>query len=490
VLHSYLLDSPVIAEDLGVLELEARWMPLLWEGLQQLEEAVSRKQAAATTYEQMGVFNRAHKDILGLCAALWYMGRRVLRCLPKRIKAEGDSYVLLREQHPGVLAVLEDPDWPEYERKMLQLQELQERVDRSGVQDGAVAMLLRGARALPHLQLQCHATAVPVQHMAAAAAAAATTAADAAGAAGAEVQLVMPQPQLPPPGAVMITGLLLADGRVVTGDPRQLLQLAVAACDTTPAGTAAPPQLQPGASSSRPSSTLETQQAQQDQQAGPTPAPVPDEPNQPPGSAAMGSMVHAGADTLPRGTGLRGKYMRPPNCAAMLQEKLGVNGGPSWADQRKRKRAMDRNASAKHVSTYKPLDEAVQYAMREHGISESAAVDKLDNLRTDLGLTVHQTTKMLIVVRSLRWQVHNHIPEHPAHPSEEYAHYPPTELPDGEATPVPGATKVTALQAVRAVKAWGLCPDLPDECWFDSRLPSMRPECWTKRRKSSKAAAS
>jgi hypothetical protein len=91
--------------------------------------------------------------------------------------------------------------------------------------------------------------------------------------------------------------------------------------------------------------------------------------------------------------------------------------------------------------------------MREHGISESAAVDKLDSLQKDLGLTVHQTTQVLKVVRSLRWQVHNHIPEHPAHPSEEYAHYPPAELPNGEATPVPGATKVTALQAVRAVKA-------------------------------------
>ena len=69
------------------------------------------------------------------------------------------------------------------------------------------------------------------------------------------------------------------------------------------------------------------------------------------------------------------------------------------------------------------------------------------------GLTVHQTTHVLKVVRSLRWKVRNHIPEHPAHPNEEYAHYPPTELPNSEATPVPGATKVTALQAVRAVKA-------------------------------------
>jgi hypothetical protein len=77
--------------------------------------------------------------------------------------------------------------------------------------------------------------------------------------------------------------------------------------------------------------------------------------------------------------------------------------------------------------------------MREHGISESAAEDKLDSLGKDLGLTVHQTTHVLKVVHSLRWQVHNHIPEHPAHPSEEYAHYPPTELPNGEATPVPGA---------------------------------------------------
>jgi hypothetical protein len=118
VLNSYLLDSTVIAEDPGVVELEARWMPLLWEGLRELEEVVSIKRAAATTYEQMGVFNRAHKDVLGICAALRYMGRRFLRCLPKRIRAEGDSYVLLREGHPGVLAVLEDPDWAEYERKM------------------------------------------------------------------------------------------------------------------------------------------------------------------------------------------------------------------------------------------------------------------------------------------------------------------------------------------------------------------------------------
>jgi hypothetical protein len=463
-------------------------MPLLWKGLQQLEEAVNRKRAAATTYAQMGVFNRSHKDIVGLCAALRYMGRRVLRCLPKRIMAEGNSYVLLCEQHPGVLAVLEDPDWPEYKRKMLQLQELQEQVDRSGLQDGAVVMLLRGARALPHLQLCGHAAAVPVQHVECT-----SCASPAACAAGAAVQLVMPQPQLPLidqgiDQACDITGLLLADGRVVRGDPMQLLQLAVAACDTTPASTAAPSQLQPLASSSRPSSTLG---AKQDQQAAPTPAPLLGRPNQPPaGSAAMGSMAHTGADASSMGRGLRGEYMRPSSCSAMLQEKLGFNGGPSWADQRNSKRAKDRNASTKHVSTYKPLDEAVQYAMRQHGISSSAAVDKLDSLQSDLGLTVHQTTQVLKVVRGLSWQVHNNIPEHPAHPSEEYAHYPPTELPNGKATPVPGATKVTALQAVRAVKAWGLCPDIPDECWFDIRLPSMRPECWTQRRKRSRAAAS
>jgi hypothetical protein len=63
---------------------------------------------------------------------------------------------------------------------------------------------------------------------------------------------------------------------------------------------------------------------------------------------------------------------------------------------------------------------------------------KLDSLQADLGLTVHQTTQVLKVVRSLRWQVHQYIPEHSA--SEQYAYYEPTKLPEGEATPVPGAT--------------------------------------------------
>jgi hypothetical protein len=59
--HSYLLDSPVVAEDRGVLKLEAKWIYLLWQGLQQLEADVSSKRAAATTYAEMGAFNRAHK---------------------------------------------------------------------------------------------------------------------------------------------------------------------------------------------------------------------------------------------------------------------------------------------------------------------------------------------------------------------------------------------------------------------------------------------
>ena len=114
---------------------------------------------------------------------------------------------------------------------------------------------------------------------------------------------------------------------------------------------------------------------------------------------------------------------------------------------------------------------------------------RLDSLRASLGLTVYQTAPVLRVVRSLRWQVHSFFPEHPAPPSEESKYYDPTQLRKGGATPVPDATKVTALQAVRAVKAHGLCPDIPDECWFDSRLPSMRPECWKQRRKRSRAAA-
>jgi hypothetical protein len=62
--NSYLLDSPAVAEDKGMLDLEASWTYLLWEGLQQLEADVSRKRAAAATYKGMGAFNKAHKDIL------------------------------------------------------------------------------------------------------------------------------------------------------------------------------------------------------------------------------------------------------------------------------------------------------------------------------------------------------------------------------------------------------------------------------------------
>jgi hypothetical protein len=102
--------------------------------------------------------------------------------------------------------------------------------------------------------------------------------------------------------------------------------------------------------------------------------------------------------------------------------------------------------------------QAVQYAMREHGMSEEEALDRLDSMQADLGLTVHQTAEALRVVRSLLWQVHQWVPEHSAaSPSEECAgSYPPTQLANGKDTPVPGATRVTALQAVRAAKAWSL----------------------------------
>jgi hypothetical protein len=120
-------------------------------------------------------------------------------------------------------------------------------------------------------------------------------------------------------------------------------------------------------------------------------------------------------------------------------------------------------------------------------MSEEEALQRLDSMQADLGLTVHQTAEVLRVVRSLRWQVHQWVPEHSAaSPGEECAgSYPPMQLSSGKDTPVPGATRVTALQAVRAAKAWSLCPNIPDECWFDGRLPSMRPELWQEKRKRS-----
>jgi hypothetical protein len=88
-------------------------------------------------------------------------------------------------------------------------------------------------------------------------------------------------------------------------------------------------------------------------------------------------------------------------------------------------------------------------------------------MQTDLGLTVltvHQTAQALKVVRSLRWQVHQWIPQHAATPGEECAaSCALTQLHNGQDTPVPGATSVTALQAVQAAKAWSLCPNIRDE---------------------------
>jgi hypothetical protein len=82
--------------------------------------------------------------------------------------------------------------------------------------------------------------------------------------------------------------------------------------------------------------------------------------------------------------------------------------------------------SLRTCGTYGLLGEAVQYATGEHGITRDAAVAKLDSLQASLGLTAHQTTQVLKVVRSLRWQVHCFIPEHPARPSEESKYYEPT----------------------------------------------------------------
>lgn len=98
-------------------------------------------------------------------------------------------------------------------------------------------------------------------------------------------------------------------------------------------------------------------------------------------------------------------------------------------------------------------------------MSEQEALQRLDSMQADLGLTVHQTAEALRVVRSLRWQVQQWVPEHSAaSPSEECAgSYPPTQLSSGK--------------------------DTPDECWFDGRLPSMRPELWQQRRKRSRAEA-
>jgi hypothetical protein len=270
-------------------------------------------------------------------------------------------------------------------------------------------------------------------------------------------------PQTQPP---LITGLLLADGSVARGDLMQQLMmqqlLTTAAPAAAPASSAADPP-PPGAR--------------------PRMSPPPGGQGQSPGSTT-GNQARAGAPASSMGRGLRGENMRQKHCSGQLKE-MDV-----WPDKRKRARGpRDRSACAKDASTYGVLGEAVQYATTEHGITEDAAEARLDSLRASLGLTVHQTTQVLKVVRSLRWQVHCFIPEHPAGPSEESKCYPPTQLPKGEATPVPGAEKVTALQAVRAVKAQGLCPDIPDECWFNSRLPSMRPECWQQRRKRSRAAA-
>jgi hypothetical protein len=293
--------------------------------------------------------------------------------------------------------VLQDPDWPQYAAKMLQLQKKQEEVDHAGVPD--VAALLRAARELPHLQLQGDAQDLRHELCSSPAAPAAAQ----AGAAPA------PTHQVP-----LVSGLVLADGRVVSLPPamqQQLLQqLAIMAGDpvtsAASAGTAGPPELQVlagssgGSGGSSSSITTIPGRARAQQQDKAQPAASSRGPLQLPScSTATHSMAAeaacAAASTSGRGRGLRGENMRHKRCSGQYRETMyGLNGGASWADkpcpcaQRRAARPQDRNACAQDVSTYGPLVQAVQYAMREHGMSEEEALDRLDSMQADLGLTV------------------------------------------------------------------------------------------------------
>jgi hypothetical protein len=133
------------------VQLEARWTGLLYPGLAELADNIESKRAAARTYTEMGRFNKLYKDIAAIPATKAFLAKRLLRCLPQRLQDEGKDYVLAREGHPGVKAVLDDPNWPQYEQKILALQQLQDEHDASGVVE--VGVLMQAARALPRLVL-------------------------------------------------------------------------------------------------------------------------------------------------------------------------------------------------------------------------------------------------------------------------------------------------------------------------------------------------
>jgi hypothetical protein len=209
---------------------------------------------------------------------------------------------------------------------MLQLQKKQEEVDHAGVPD--VAALLRAARELPHLQLQGDAQDLRHELCSSPAAPAAAQ----AGAAPA------PTHQVP-----LVSGLVLADGRVVSLPPamqQQLLQqLAIMAGDpvtsAASAGTAGPPELQVlagssgGSGGSSSSITTIPGRARAQQQDKAQPAASSRGPLQLPScSTATHSMAAeaacAAASTSGRGRGLRGENMRHKRCSGQYRETMSV----------------------------------------------------------------------------------------------------------------------------------------------------------------------
>jgi hypothetical protein len=176
VANSYLLDCPVMEEDSVAVQLEARvdTSAVPWRGI---AGGIESKRTAAKTYTEMGRFNKLYKDVAAIPATKAFLAKRLLRCLPQRLQDEGEGYVLVREGHPGVRAVLQDPNWPQYEQGILALQQLQDEHDARGVVD--VGALLQAARALPRLTLlgsqdETAAAERPLQPMALPAAPAAT----------------------------------------------------------------------------------------------------------------------------------------------------------------------------------------------------------------------------------------------------------------------------------------------------------------------------
>jgi hypothetical protein len=92
-------------------------------------------------------------------------------------------------------------------------------------------------------------------------------------------------------------------------------------------------------------------------------------------------------------------------------------------------------------------------------MSEEEALDRLDSMQADLGLTAQADSGGAEggAQPALAGAPVGPRAQRSLSPSEECAgSYPPTQLANGKDTPVPGATRVTALQAVRAAKAWSL----------------------------------